>query len=151
MAKQDFYEVLGISKSATQAEIKKGYRKMAIKYHPDRNNGETDEEFKLITQSYLYILNNRKKENYLQEKVNKDVVYQEYKDNINEPRENIHLDKDNFNVDKFNKIFNQYKIPSVYDKGYGDIMSESSNSREKIKANSGEIFGNNFSLLDVPQ
>jgi curved DNA-binding protein CbpA len=140
------YSILDLSSSCSVGELKKKYKRLALKYHPDRNNGKTDEEFKLITQSYLYILNNRKKENYLQEKVNKDVVYQEYQDNINESRENIHLDKDNFNVDKFNKIFNQYKIPSVYDEGYGDIMSQKSNSREKIKANSGEIFGNSFNI-----
>ena len=140
------YSILGLGSNCSMNELKGRYKKMAIKFHPDRNNGETDEEFKLITQSYLYILNKRKKANYLQEKVNKDVVYQEYQDNINESRENIHLDKDNFNVDKFNKIFNQYKIPSVYDDGYGNIMTESSNTRETIKANSGEIFGNNFNI-----
>ena len=140
------YSILGLNSNCSIEELKRKYKKMAIKYHPDRNNGETEEEFKLITQSYLYILNKNKKNNYLQEKINKDVVYQEYQDNINEPRENIHLDKDNFNVDKFNKIFNQYKIPSVYDDGYGDIMTERSNSRETIKANSGEIFGNNFNI-----
>jgi molecular chaperone DnaJ len=66
MAKQDFYEILGLSKSATQAEIKKGYRKMAIKYHPDKNPDDTaaEENFKKAAEAYEVLSDDNKKARY---------------------------------------------------------------------------------------
>jgi len=66
MAKQDYYEVLSISKSASQAEIKKGYRKMAIKYHPDKNPDDknAEEKFKLCAEAYEVLSDDNKKARY---------------------------------------------------------------------------------------
>ncbi len=66
MAKQDFYETLDISKSASQAEIKKGYRKMAIKYHPDKNPDDSaaEENFKKAAEAYEVLTDDNKKARY---------------------------------------------------------------------------------------
>ncbi len=66
MAKQDYYEVLGITKSASKSEIKKAYRKMAIKYHPDKNPGdkEAEEKFKLCAEAYEVLSDDQKKARY---------------------------------------------------------------------------------------
>ena len=66
MAKQDFYEILGVSKSASQAEIKKGYRKMAIKYHPDKNPDDktAEENFKKAAEAYEVLSDENKKARY---------------------------------------------------------------------------------------
>ncbi len=66
MAKRDYYEVLGVSKTASADEIKKAYRKLAIKYHPDRNPGdkEAEEKFKEAAEAYDVLSNADKKAKY---------------------------------------------------------------------------------------
>ena len=55
---RDYYEILGLSKSASDSEIKSSYRKLAMKYHPDRNPGDkkAEEKFKEINNSYKILL-----------------------------------------------------------------------------------------------
>ncbi|MDD4058802.1 MAG: molecular chaperone DnaJ [Bacteroidales bacterium] len=66
MAKRDYYEVLGVSKGATTEEIKKAYRKMALKYHPDKNPGDkqAEENFKEAAEAYDVLSNPDKKARY---------------------------------------------------------------------------------------
>lgn len=66
MAKRDYYEVLEVSKSASEDEIKKAYRKMAIKYHPDKNQGDkaAEEKFKEAAEAYEVLSDAKKKNQY---------------------------------------------------------------------------------------
>lgn len=65
-SKRDFYEILGVSKSASQDEIKKAYKKLAIKYHPDRNQGndEAIESFKACAEAYEVLSDDQKRSRY---------------------------------------------------------------------------------------
>lgn len=66
MAKRDYYEVLGVSKTAGDDEIKKAYRKLAMKYHPDRNpdNAEAEDKFKEASEAYEVLSDSEKRSMY---------------------------------------------------------------------------------------
>ena len=66
MAKRDYYEVLGIEKGADKDAIKKAYRKLAVKYHPDRNPGDKEAEarFKEATEAYEVLSDDEKRPIY---------------------------------------------------------------------------------------
>ena len=66
MAGKDYYTILGVTKSASQEEIKKAYRKMAMKYHPDRNKGDKSAEakFKDISEAYAVLSDAEKRKQY---------------------------------------------------------------------------------------
>jgi len=66
MAKRDYYEILGVTKSASAEEIKKAYRKVALQYHPDRNQGDkaAEEKFKEAAEAYEILSDPQKKAKY---------------------------------------------------------------------------------------
>lgn len=66
MSKRDFYDILGVSKNATKDELKKAYRKMALKYHPDKNpdDKEAEEKFKEAAEAYEILSDDNKRQRY---------------------------------------------------------------------------------------
>ncbi len=66
MSKKDYYETLNLSKNASESEIKKAYRKLAIKYHPDKNPGNSaaEQNFKEAAEAYEILSNPQKRQQY---------------------------------------------------------------------------------------
>src|SRR4028119_2344390 len=66
MSKRDYYEVLGVARTASEAEIKSAYRRLAVKYHPDKNPGdaEAEEKFKEAAEAYGVLSDEEKRGRY---------------------------------------------------------------------------------------
>ena len=64
--KRDYYEVLGVSRDASEADVKKAYRRLAMKYHPDRNPGDeaAEEKFKEASEAYEVLSDGEQREAY---------------------------------------------------------------------------------------
>ena len=66
MAKRDYYDILDVSKNASEQDIKQSYRKLALKYHPDKNKGnkEAEDKFKEATEAYEVLSDSKKRASY---------------------------------------------------------------------------------------
>ena len=136
------YKILGLNNDDNNlVNIKKAYKKMALKYHPDKVGDKYNNEFQLVTQSYVYLLNKSEKMNELKTKTSKKVEFVEYADDINESVENIYVSKDKFDLNTFNKIFEKYKLPDASDDGYGELYKEKLDEKSPAE---NEIFGKKF-------
>ena len=147
MAKKDYYEVLGVEKNATEQEIKKAYRKLAMKYHPDRNkdNKEAEEKFKEASEAYEVLSDADKK-----------AFYEENKDKFNIPEtfEAIHILVDN--ESEAQNIINELNKASNKEAKFKELAK--AKSKDPSKANGGFLgkfaaeqmvpeFGNAVKLL----
>ncbi len=108
-------------------DIKKSYKKLALKYHPDKAGPEYANKFQLITQAYIYLLNKCEQSEYQEERLTRKVTKQEYRENEEsvEGVHNIYINKDKFNINQFNEIFEKYHTQEEENEtGYGELYNQ---------------------------
>ena len=144
------YEIIGVSKRFTLDELKYNYKKVAKRVHPDR--GGNEKLFKLVTLAYKQLLEihklkqinkefNELKSDFQEFTTNQDNQQRRHRDlhrnsdrsskKSSRSRQNQQDSNGNFG-DMFNKIYEENKIEDVYDRGYGDLMTESDANRPDI-------------------
>lgn len=94
MSKKDLYSILGVERTATEAEIKKAYRKLAVKYHPDKTDGDVESEgkFKEAVEAYEVLSNKEKREKYDKhgiygnQEIPEEDIYTQFRNSFNQRR-----------------------------------------------------------------
>ncbi len=132
MTYKDYYQILGIAKTATQDEIKKAYRKLAIKYHPDKTQGNkaAEEKFKEVSEAYEVLSDKEKRQKYDQlganwkqyeQNPNYQNFYQNYQQNFNKQQSNKRTHSnmdDSFGGGGFSEFFQQFFSKKKSSGGY---------------------------------
>ena len=137
------FEILGLKiEDTTEETVKKSYRKMALQHHPDK--GGDEKKFRIITQAYLYIMQKIKEANSDANHSDLKKQAEEYFNNKIKPtQEPIVIENGKLNVEQFNRVFEENKLKSAYDKGYG---GDNWGSDEEDTIENGKLFSNNFNL-----
>jgi len=138
----DPFEILKLPQNHYKmSDIKKAYKKMALKYHPDKAGPEYSHQFQLITQAYIYLLNKCEEMKDVEERMSRPVTKRDYVDDMNESGvENIYVNKDKFDISHFNKIFEQHHInEDETEGGYGELYKQQDN-----EVGDQTIFSTNF-------
>lgn len=107
MAKRDYYDILGVSRDASPEEIKKAYRKLAMKYHPDKNPSnreESEEKFKEISEAYAVLSDDEKRARY---------------DKYGDAGMEGYTTEDIFRGVDFSDIFRDFGFDSIFDELFG--------------------------------
>jgi len=146
------FRILHLDYTANEDDVKKAYKKFALKYHPDKPGGNA-KKFMMVSQAYVYLMTKIKemsgnKSHHEMQKEAKQYFEemeqrrQEHKQNNNEIEngDRMELGEKNFNVDKFNQIFEQNKMPSQWDRGYGGEWGDDSDHEDQV------VFNKKFSL-----
>ena len=125
----DAVKILGLQTNFNLNDLKKSYRRAAIKTHPDRPGGN-EEQFEIVTKAYMYLIEKIKREVKDKQYDELKSDYQDFEEN-RDKKINIDLSK-KFNLNAFNKIYSENRINEPTDSGYGGIM-ENNKVREDIE------------------
>jgi curved DNA-binding protein CbpA len=140
------FRILHLDYNATEDDVKKAYRKFSLKYHPDRPEGNA-KKFMMVSQAYIYLTQKLKEmqgnngHNDLRNNAKK------YFEEMEEKRKHTKVtaaeiedqmeigEKKNFDQDKFNKIFEKNRMPTQYDKGYGNGWEDETHEENVVMNN----------------
>ncbi|HJO61788.1 MAG TPA: DnaJ domain-containing protein [Desulfobacterales bacterium] len=118
MEQKDYYKILGIEKNATDQQIKNVYRRLAFKYHPDRNilNSETVEKMKSVNEAYAVLSNPKKRSEY-------DLLRQQFGYSAHQRFRKNYSDQDIFSGSDLDHIFEEMAKTAGL-RGFDDIFKE---------------------------